>query len=161
MDSQRSAVSVWSAYLGDLPLSIVFSRKTSKGAIPHCSRSIFPASDTHSRRRVLALVSCTVRTGGFGSNRTFAAEAANVDNGPRLCENYRGGGKTTKMTEFMASLVELSHKIHRSPKMSGTKRRRIGSFHTTSAETGLQCGCSERRFVPQAVIHAERSEWRL
>jgi hypothetical protein len=30
--------------------------------------------------------------------------------GPKLCENYRGGGETTKIAEFMASLVELSHK---------------------------------------------------
>ena len=42
--------------------------------------------------------------------------------GPRLCENYPGGGKATKMAEFMASLVELSHKYIAFRKRAATKR---------------------------------------
>ena len=48
--------------------------------------------------------------------------------GPRLCENYRGGGKTTKMAEFMASLVELSHKYIAFKKRAVPKRDELRVF---------------------------------
>jgi hypothetical protein len=65
--------------------------------------------------------------------------AANGGKVRRLCENYRGGGKTMKMAELMAALVELSHNCFAFRKRAAPKRGRIANFHTASPHSRSWC----------------------
>ena len=63
-----------------------------------------------------------------------------------MCENYRGGGKTTKMAEFMASLVELSHNCFAFRKRAAPKgdELRIFTQPLRTVDLGAFLSCPER-----------------
>ena len=69
---------------------------------------------------------------------------------PRLCENYRGGGKATKMAEFMASLVELSHKYIAFKKRAAPKRDELRVFTQPRPEAVIAAIASKVRFIPHS-----------